>query len=239
MEGKTSLLPIEIKELGDVNGKSLLHLQCHFGMDTLSWARKGAKVTGVDFSDKAIELAKQLSKELNIPAKFIQSNVYDIPNILKEKFDIVFTSYGVLCWLPDLIKWAEVIIYYLKPGCTFYIIEGHPFGSLIDENFGNSFQVVYNYFTERNPTQWDEDGTYADPNAKLKHITNYQWDHTLSDIINALLNVNLELEFFHEFPFTFHNLHPDLKRRDDGYWEFQNLEFSVPMMFSIKAHKKI
>ncbi len=239
LEGKESLLPIEIKELGDVNGKSLLHLQCHFGMDTLSWARKGAKVTGVDFSDKAIELAKQLSKELNIPAKFIQSNVYNIPNILKEKFDIVFTSYGVLCWLPDLVKWTDVINYCLKPGGTFYIIEGHPFGSLIDEKFRKGFQVGYNYFTEGKPTQWDEDGTYADPNAKLKHITNYQWDHTMSDIINALLSINLEIEFFHEFPFTFHSLHPDLKRRDDGYWEFQNLEFSVPMMFSIKAHKKI
>jgi SAM-dependent methyltransferase len=238
VQGKTSLLPIEIEELGDVNGKSLLHLQCHFGMDSLSWARKGAKVTGVDFSDRAIELAKQLSKELKISARFIQSNIYDTPKILKEKFDIVFTSYGVLCWLPDLSKWAEVINYCLKPGGTFYIIEGHPFGSLIDEKFKESFQVGYNYFTEGNPTQWDEDGTYADHKAKLKHRTNYQWDHTMSDIINALLSVNLELEFFHEFPFTFHNFHPDLKRREDGYWEFQHLEFSVPMMFSLKMKAK-
>lgn len=239
LEGKTALLPIEIEELGGVSGKTLLHLQCHFGIDTLSWVRKGAKVTGVDFSDKAIELAKELSKELKIPARFVQANVYDIPKILKEKFDIVFTSYGVLCWLPDLIKWAEVINFCLKPGGTFYIIEGHPFGALVDEKVEKRFQVGFNYFTEGIPTQWNEEGTYADPNAKLKHMTNYQWDHTMSDIINALLSIDLEIEFFHEFPFTFHSFHPDLKRRDDGYWEFENLEFSVPMMFSIKAKKKL
>ncbi|MFX1317456.1 MAG: class I SAM-dependent methyltransferase, partial [Promethearchaeota archaeon] len=173
LEGKSSLLPIEIKELGDVKGKSLLHLQCHFGMDTLSWARKGAIVTGVDFSDKAIELAKELSNELNITARFIQANIYDIPNIIKEKFDIVFTSYGVLCWLPDLVKWAKVINFCLKPGGTFYIIDGHPFGALIDEKVEKRFQVGFNYFTKGRPTQWNEDRTYADPNVKLKHITNY------------------------------------------------------------------
>ncbi|MFX1409554.1 MAG: class I SAM-dependent methyltransferase [Promethearchaeota archaeon] len=239
LEGKSSLLPIEIKELGDIKGKSLLHLQCHFGMDTLSWARMGAIVTGVDFSDKAIKLAKELSKELKIPAKFIQSNVYDIPRIVQEHYDIVFTSYGVLCWLPNLVKWAKIIDYCLIPGGTFYIIEGHPFGTLIDANFSEGFRVGFDYFTEGKPTQWEEDGTYADFNAKLKHKTNFQWDHTMGDILNALLNANLEIEFLHEFPFTFHNIHPDLKRREDGYWEFQSLKFSVPMMFSIKANKKI
>ncbi|MFW9973572.1 MAG: class I SAM-dependent methyltransferase, partial [Candidatus Odinarchaeota archaeon] len=105
--GNSSLLRIELEELGNVMGKSLLHLQCHFGMDTLSWARLGAYVTGVDFSDKAINLARDLSKELNIPARFIQANLYDIPNILHEQFDIVFTSYGTICWLPNLAKWAQ------------------------------------------------------------------------------------------------------------------------------------
>ena len=119
--GKSSLLPITRKEIGNVDGKTLLHLQCHFGMDTLSLARLGAKVTGVDFSNKAIKLARQLSEELNIPAKFIETNIYDIPDILHEKFDVVFTSDGVICWLPDLYKWAEIIDYCLKPGGTFYI----------------------------------------------------------------------------------------------------------------------
>lgn len=134
LKGETSLFPIELKELGDeVANKTLLHLQCHFGMDTFSWARKGAIVTGVDFADKAIELAIDLSEKLSIPAKFINANIYDIPKIISETYDIVFTSYGVLNWLPDIKKWAEIINNCLKPGGTFYIVENHPFGFLIDD----------------------------------------------------------------------------------------------------------
>ena len=236
--GKTSLLSIELEELGDVSGKTLLHLQCHFGMDTLSWARLGAEVTGVDFSDKAIALARELSKELNIPTRFINANLYDVPNVLNEKFDIVFTSYGTICWLSDIGKWAKIISDCLKPSGVFYIIDGHPFGSLIDDK-QEPFRVGFNYFFERKPLFFDEGGAYADPSADLENQASYQWDHPMSEIINALLNSGLELEFLHEFPFTFHNIHPDMKRREDGYWEFTNLEFSVPMMFSIKAHKKV
>lgn len=235
--GKTSLLSIELEELGDVRGKTLLHLQCHFGMDTLSWARLGAEVTGVDFSDKAINLAKTLSEELQIPSKFIFSNIYDMPNVLDEKFDIVYTSYGAICWLPDMVKWAQIIRGYLKPGGIFYIIDNHPFGLLIDEH-QEAFKVGYNYFSEGKPIYWNEDGAYADPSAKLKNRESYDWLHSMSAIMNALIYANFEIEFLHEFPFTFHNIHPDMKRREDGYWEFINLKFTVPMMFSIKAHKK-
>ena len=236
--GKTSLFPIETEELGDVNGKSLLHLQCHFGMDTLSWARLGANVTGVDFSDKAIALARELSKELNIPARFISANIYNIPDLLNEKFDIVFTSYGTITWLPDIVKWAQIISDRLKPGGKFYIIDGHPFGFIIDEN-QEPFKVGFNYFSEGEPLFFEEGSAYATPTADLKNQACYEWDHPMSEIINALINANLELEFVHEFPFTYHNIHPDMKIREDGYWEFINLEFTVPMMFSIKAYKKI
>ncbi|MFX0021304.1 MAG: class I SAM-dependent methyltransferase [Candidatus Hermodarchaeota archaeon] len=235
--GKTSLLPIELKELGDVSGKSLLHLQCHFGMDTLSWARLGAKVTGVDFSDKAIDLAKALSKELSIPVRFINANIYDIPNILDEEFDVVFTSYGTICWLPDLEKWAEIISNCLKPGGIFYIIDGHPFGFIIDEN-QEPFKVGFNYFSEGKPVFFEGEGAYADPSAKLKNPACYEWDHPMSEIINSLLKAKLEIEFLHEFPYTFFSIHPDMKKKEDGYWEFKNFSFTVPMMFSIKSHKK-
>ncbi|MFX1371849.1 MAG: class I SAM-dependent methyltransferase [Promethearchaeota archaeon] len=235
--GKISLLSIELKELGDVKGKSLLHLQCHFGMDTLSWARLGAEVTGIDFSDKAINLAKNLSKELKIPGRFILSNLYDIPEVLNEKFDIIFTSYGSICWLPNLITWAQIISDFLKEEGIFYIIDNHPFGLLIDEH-QKAFRVGYNYFSEGIPICFDENGAYADPLAKLKNRKSYDWLHSMSSIVNALIDANLEIEFLHEFPFTFHNIHPNMKRREDGYWEFTDLEFTVPMMFSIKAYKK-
>jgi len=236
--GSISLLPIELEELGDVVGKSLLHLQCHFGMDTLSWARLGADVTGIDFSDKAISLAKSLSRELNIPARFINTNIYNIPNVINENFDIVFTSYGVLCWLPNLEKWAQIVNDCLKPGGIFYIIDGHPFGSLIDEK-SEAFKVGFNYFAEGKPIYWEESVAYADPSAKLKNQACYEWNHPISAIINSLINKNLALEFLHEFPFSFHKFHPDMEKREDGYYEFQNFQFSVPMMFSIKAYKKI
>ncbi|MFW9901931.1 MAG: class I SAM-dependent methyltransferase [Candidatus Thorarchaeota archaeon] len=238
LKGNSSLFPIEVEEIGEVKEKKLLHLQCHFGMDTLSWARLGAIVTGVDFSDKAIELAKNLSNKLDIPAKFILSNVYDIPQVLNEKFDVVFTSYGTICWLPDLVQWAQIISNCLNPGGIFYIIDGHPFGFIIDEK-KEPFNVGFNYFSEGKPIFFEEGAAYADPLADLKNQATYEWDHPMSDIINSLIKANLEIEFLHEFPFTFFSIHPDMKKREDGYWEFKNYEFTVPMMFSIKAHKKI
>ena len=125
--GRITLNDVEREEVGPVSGKSLLHLQCHFGMDTMSWARLGAEATGVDFSDAAIDLARSLNDELGLSARFLCSNVYDLPGALDEQFDIVFTSHGVLCWLPDLDGWAGVIDNHLKPGGLFYIIDGHPF----------------------------------------------------------------------------------------------------------------
>ncbi|MFX1427705.1 MAG: class I SAM-dependent methyltransferase [Promethearchaeota archaeon] len=235
--GKTSLFPIEQKELGNVEGKTLLHLQCHFGMDTLSWARLGAEVTGIDFSEKAIFLARELSKELNIPAKFVMSNLYDVPKNIKEKFDIVYTSYGVLCWLPDIVKWAQVISHCLKPGGIFYVIDSHPFGFLIDDN-KEVFEVGYNYFTQGEPIYWEEGESYADPTAKLENQASYEWFHTMGDIVNSLIKAGLEIEYLHEFPMCYHRIHPKMKLREDGYWEFDDFKFNVPMMFSLKALKK-
>ncbi len=112
--GQNTFYPIEIEELGDVRGKTVLHLQCHFGQDTMSLARMGAKVVGVDFSEEAVKLARSLSTEIGIPAEFICCNIYDLPKHLDRQFDIVFTSAGVLCWINDLSKWAQLIDRYLK-----------------------------------------------------------------------------------------------------------------------------
>lgn len=126
-KGQTSLKFIELEELGDIKGKAILHLQCHFGMDTLSLARMGAKVTGVDMSDKAIEAAKKLNDELELDAEFICCNIFDLPKYLDNKFDIIFTSYGVIGWLPELDEWGKLISHFLKPGAMFYMVEFHPF----------------------------------------------------------------------------------------------------------------
>src|SRR5437588_12459313 len=142
--GRNTVAPLEREELGNVAGKSLLHLQCHFGMDTMSWARLGAKVTGVDYSERAIELAQSLAKELAIDAHFVRSNIYDLPNdtLIPDTFDVVYTALGVLGWLPDLEHWGKVIAHYLKPGGTFDILEGHPFMVTLDEN-SSHLKVAY------------------------------------------------------------------------------------------------
>ena len=134
-ETKSSLNNIELEEIGDVKGKSLLHLQCHFGLDTLSWANLGAQVTGVDFSEESIEKARQLSSELDLTADFICCNIYDLRNHLSRKFDLIFTSYGVIGWLPDLDEWATLIADFLKQGGIFYLVEFHPFIWIYDSEF--------------------------------------------------------------------------------------------------------
>jgi SAM-dependent methyltransferase len=239
--GKTSLLPTEIKELGDLNGKTMLHLQCHFGMDSLSWARKGAMVTGVDFSDKAIIKARELSEEIGVPATFIQANIYDIPDIITDKFDIVFTSYGTIYWLDDLMGWAKVIYQSLKSGGMFYFIDGHPSSHMIDENTTDMLKISNPYFTNGKPFVWEEDGDYTDEDRDnptiLENKLEYGWGHTMSEIINSLINAGLNIEYIHEFPFSFHGFHPDLKKDEDRLWRFQTLKPEIPLTISIKAIK--
>ena len=231
-KGKSSLTFIEREELGDVSGKSLLHLQCHFGLDTLSWARLGAKVTGVDFSDKAIQLAQSLAREISIDAHFVRSQIYDLPKVLEDTFDIVFTSYGVLCWLPDLKEWGRVISHFLKKNGTFYIVEYHPIRGMFDD-YGN---IKEPYFHEDEPLKYEGCGSYAQPEAAFKHVS-YEWVHSLSDIVNALVEAGLRMEFLHEFPFSISGDCPFLVKAKDGLWYHKNKDIKIPLMFSIKAKK--
>ena len=236
--GKSTLTQIELEELGDVSGRSLLHLQCHFGLDTLSWARLGAEVVGVDFSDRAVELARSLSRELQIEANFVLSNIYDLPNRLNQQFDIVFTSYGVLMWLPDLTRWAQVIDNFLVPGGVFYIAEFHPFaGTLDDRNIATDLRVHYPYFQGLEPAQFEPsgEGSYADRSIPVS-TASFQWPHSISSILNCLIAVGLKVEYFHEFPYCPEQFLPMMKREEgDRLWRLEG--DPVPLVFSIKATK--
>ncbi len=236
--GKTTLSKTEVKELGDISGKTILHLQCHFGLDTLSLTRMGAKVTGIDFSKKSIELARSLSEELGINAKFICADVYGLPKILKEKFDVVFTSYGVLLWLPDLKKWAKIISHFLKPKGAFYIIEGHPF-SMVLKNVGKeiNLSVKKSYFHSSRPLEGKKEKDYTNKRKQLKNIA-YTWTHSISDVINSLISAGLRIDYLHEFPYSREVNYPNMELKKDGWW-FKGKKKIIPLMFSIHATKEV
>ena len=237
--GNITLTEIERRELGSVAGKTLLHLQCHFGMDTMSWARLGAKVTGVDISDAAIDLARELNDELGLDARFIRSNIYDLPEVLDEQFDIVYTAIGALCWLPDMDGWAKIVSRYLKPGGTFYILDGHPTSHAL-ESFENSdgsrdLKPVYSYFHDPEGISYPAgDCTYTGP--EVINSPSQEWQHSVSDIINAIIGAGLQIEFFNEHPVSAYRAFPQMSKHEDG-WRLDENHGSVPFMFSIRATK--
>jgi len=237
LKGETALNSIELEELGDVKGKSLLHLQCHFGLDTLSWAREGAKVTGVDFSGEGISIARDLAKKTMIDARFILSNIYDLSDVLSEQFDIVFTSYGVLCWLHDLKRWAKIIARHLKPGGIFYIAELHPMLWLMDVDNPDDFKMVQSYFTRDAPYVYDVDGSYADSEKKIIPQVDYEWAHDMGEIVSSIAAAGLRIQFLHEFNKCPFQMFPFFKKRDDGYYYYDDPVVQVPLVFSIKAMK--
>lgn len=227
-----SLNEIEVSELTEVSGKSLLHLQCHFGMDSLSWAKRGARVTGMDFSEEAIDTATKLNKELGLDARFVCSSVYDLAQNLDDKFDIIFTSYGVVGWLPDLNRWAEVIDHFLKPGGTFYMAEFHPVIWMFDDNF-KFFE--YSYFND-GVIEIDQESTYTDGEEAL-NMKEYSWNHGISEVINALTKRGLVIEFFNEHDYSPYNCFNQTVEVEKGKFMIKNLEKIIPMVYSIKASK--
>lgn len=200
-KGGIRLRDDEVAALGDVRGQTLLHLQCHFGIDTLSWARLGAVVTGADFSPAAVRLARELAVDLGSPdARFIESNLYELPTALDERFDIVYTSRGVLGWLPDIAAWARVVAHFLRPGGRFYISEIHPVIQAF-ENEGvapGELRLAYPYWEHREPLVFDVQGTYADPSADVGVQHEHGWDHGLGEIVTALIVAGLRLEWLRE-----------------------------------------
>jgi ubiquinone/menaquinone biosynthesis C-methylase UbiE len=235
--GRSSLHALELSEVGEVSGKSLLHLQCHFGMDTLSWARLGARVTGVDFSGEAIRLARSLSEQLSIPARFIQSNLYDLPQVLDETFDVVYTSYGVLTWLGDISRWAQIAARYVRPGGLFYIAEFHPTASIFSLEV-DAWQVETDYFNT-GVLAWPVQGSYAENtgNVEVEKATSYEWAYPLGSVVTGLIEAGLRVEFLHEFDYSIYPQFPFLVQGEDGLWRPRPGLHRLPLLFSLRARK--
>lgn len=232
--GKSSLNSIELDLLGNVKDKSILHLQCHFGMDTISLARLGANVTGVDFSDKAIDKAIELNNLVGTKAKFIQSDVYDLPNVLDEKYDVVYTSYGVIGWLPDMERWAKVISHFLKPGGEFVFVEFHP----IVWMFSYDFQKIEFKYMDNEPIVEEIVGTYADREASLKDQS-ISWNHSLSIVISALLNSGLTIRLFKEYNYSPYNCFDQTIEVGADQYKIKGLEDKIPLVYSLKAQQSL
>ena len=230
--GETVLTPIELNELGDVKGKAMLHLQCHFGMDSLDWARRGAEVTGVDLSDAAIDEAKKLNEELSLGAKFICCNVYDTSAFIKDQFDIVFTSYGTIGWLPDLDPWAKMIAERLKPGGKFYIAEFHPVVWMFD----NDFTHIKYCYEKVDVIITENEGTYTDRAADIKG-KEYSWNHSLSEVMTALINAGLKIKLFNEHMYSPYPCFRNTVETEKGKWHIKGMEGKIPMVYSVIAKK--
>ena len=236
-KGGSRLRFYEADEVGDVTGKTLLHLMCHIGLDTMSWARLGAKATGMDFSQEAVDFANGLAQELELDARFVCSDVDRLPDNLEGQFDIVYTSNGVLHWLPDLKRWAEVIAHFMKPGGMFYITEIHPFAQALDDKDDSTDpRLGYPYFHRKDPMMFLPKATYADFNAKVDHPLEFAWIHHMGEIVTTLASQGLRIEFLNEAPFSMSGK-PFLRQEKDGLWYMQLEEGEIPLNFSLKATK--
>lgn len=237
--GRCSLDPVEVSEIGDVRGKRLLHLQCHFGMDTLSWARRGAEVTGVDFSGEAVTLARQLAGELEIPATFVQSDIYELPQHLEGEWDIVYTAAGALYWLHSMPEWARIAARYVRPGGFLYVREIHPVGLTFDDARGDTELVVrYPYFGDGEAQRWESEAGYASGATPRQHRVTYEWNHTLGEIVSAVCAAGLRLEFLHEFPQLGYQALGSMVKDAEGEWRVPGKERAAPFQFSLKALKR-
>lgn len=245
LAGESTLLPLDLEEVGDVSGKSVLHLQCHFGLDTLSWARLGANVVGVDFAPSAVETAREIAQRAGLKAEFVEAELYASPDALSDRlgtFDVVYVNIGALCWLPDIVGWAKVCAGFLKDGGTLYLRDVHPVTfCLDDEAQDGELHLRYPYFETGEPLHWSGDGDYTDSSATFEHQASYEWNHSLGEIVTAVIEAGCSIEFLHEQDWTVYPALPWLRESEPGTWRLPEIEGEedrrLPLMFSLRARK--
>jgi SAM-dependent methyltransferase len=237
--GGVRLKDFELEEIGDVTGLDLLHLQCHFGMDTLSWARLGAHVTGADFSRPAVEQARALAMEIGYPeARFVESDLYALPQVLDGEFDVVYTSAGVLGWLPDIRRWAQVVAHFVKPGGRFYLAEVHPIAEAFEDEgvAPGELRLRYPYWEHREPISYASGGSYAQPDP-TDTTPGHGWSHGLGEIVTALIDAGLEIRALREHPFVLWPIAYCVEAPDGTYRLPESAGGELPLFFSILATK--
>ena len=235
--GRSSLRDFEIDELGDVAGLDLVHLQCHFGQDTLSWARRGARVVGLDFSEPAIVAARALAEDCGLSdvAEFVCADVHDARRALGGRsFDVVYTGLGALVWLPDIAAWADVVTDLLRPGGVVYLAEFHPFTDVMGDD---ALVVERDYFCRPEGVREEVDGTYTDGGEGTLHNVTWEWTHPIGDVVSALADAGLRVELLHEHHHTLWQRWSFLERADDGTYRLPAGTPRIPLMYSLRARR--
>lgn len=232
LKGKSSLNDIELNLLGDISGKRVMHLQCHFGQDTMSMARMGASCVGVDISEKAVVHANKTAKLLALDASFITTDLYNAPKLTDEKFDIVFTTYGTIGWLPDINKWAEVVANFLKPGGQLVFVEFHPVIWMFDDDFK---AITYRYFKD-DPIVEFEQGTYADKQADIQQKC-ISWNHGLAEVIDALIKNGIRINDFQEYDYSPYDCFNNCEKVENGKYRIKDFGNKIPLVYSVVGTK--
>jgi SAM-dependent methyltransferase len=235
--GRGQLTPIEEAEIGEVGGLHVLHLQCHFGRDTLTLAQRGATVVGLDFSPRAISVARGLADQLGLSdrARFIEADVYEAPKVLTEKFDLVFVNWGALCWLPDIRRWAEVVADFIKPAGALYQIESHPFSEVFANPAGAGMPVYSIPYFIGEALRFDDPTDYASAKP-LQNAVRYEWMHPLAEIITALLTAGLTLRWLHEHDSVAFPRYRLLLKDADGMYRWPDKGW-LPLSYSLRAER--
>ena len=233
LNSPNSLNSIELDLLPDLKGKKVLHLQCHFGQDSISLSKLGAEVTAVDFSENAIEKANILNEETKSNVRFICCDIYSLPELLNEEFDVVFSSYGTIGWLPEIEKWAGIVSRYLKPKGEFVFAEFHPVVWMFDNDFK---EVYYNYFKDKEIIE--EETTYADDEME-EEFASVTWNHSLASVISSLLKENLNLLDFREFDYSPYNCFSGTEEFEKGKFRIKKFGNKIPIVYALKMCKGV
>jgi SAM-dependent methyltransferase len=237
----SKVVRFDASQLGDVHGLRTVHLQCHIGTDTISLSRLGARATGLDFSSASLAEARRLAERTGDAVDFVEADVYDAADVLgRERFDLVYTGIGALCWLPSIGRWAQVVAALLRPGGRLFIREGHPMlGALDDRRADDLLVIEHPYFERAEPSVWDDGGTYVQTDVTFSHTVTHEWNHGLGEIITALLDSSMELTGLREHDSVpWEALPGRMEQLANGEWRIKDRPWRVAHSYTLQAIKR-
>lgn len=239
-EHLSEVVRFDLPRLGDIAGLRAVHLQCHIGTDTLSLARLGARVCGLDFSPASLAQARRLAERCGAAIDYVEASVYDAASVLPtESFDLVYTGIGALNWLPRIDGWARNMAALLKPGGRLFLREGHPLLFALDEDCQDQLVIGFPYFEHTEPTVWQDERTYVETDQLLSASITHEWNHGLGEIITALLRHGMQLSALEEHDsIPWEALPGQMALGADGEWRLCSGRERVPLSYTLQAIKR-